>query len=333
MTSETDPDGAAVPPPISTVLAVVEPEGDAELLHAAQAVAARHGARLDVMSCLEPPSDLGALARASGMEPEAMLERLTEERRARVAEAAAEALGETPAGITVALGKTFIEVIRHVLRHGTDLVVKTAETPEGLPSLFFTSTDQHLLRKCPCPVWLRMPGAATLPRRVIAAVDLDAQEGSEGEARARMNRRVIETAVRISSGSDGLVHVLHAWEPAGEELISVFSPARHSRAAADSYVAEVESARRRALSNLVRPFQRRLPEGPRLVEHLVRGPARRVIDERAREFEIDVIVLGTVVRTGLVGVIIGNTAEDILNTVECSVVAVKPEDFVSPIAP
>lgn len=41
----------------------------------------------------------------------------------------------------------------------------------------------------------------------------------------------------------------------------------------------------------------------------------------------------TVARTGLSGVIIGNTAEDVLNSIACSVVAIKPASFVSPTAP
>jgi nucleotide-binding universal stress UspA family protein len=46
---------------------------------------------------------------------------------------------------------------------------------------------------------------------------------------------------------------------------------------------------------------------------------------------VDVIVMGTVCRTGVAGFFIGNTAEKILNQVECSVLTVKPEGFESPI--
>jgi len=42
--------------------------------------------------------------------------------------------------------------------------------------------------------------------------------------------------------------------------------------------------------------------------------------------------MGTVARTGIKGLIIGNTAEVILNGIQCSVLAVKPDGFVSPLA-
>ena len=53
----------------------------------------------------------------------------------------------------VLLGTAFLEIIREVLRHGHDLVMKAPEAPAWLDRLF-GSDDMHLLRKCPCPVWL-----------------------------------------------------------------------------------------------------------------------------------------------------------------------------------
>ena len=41
--------------------------------------------------------------------------------------------------------------------------------------------------------------------------------------------------------------------------------------------------------------------------------------------------MGTVCRTGIAGFFIGNTAESILQQVDCSVLTVKPDGFVSPV--
>ncbi|MDZ7711689.1 MAG: hypothetical protein U5L06_00545 [Rhodovibrio sp.] len=41
--------------------------------------------------------------------------------------------------------------------------------------------------------------------------------------------------------------------------------------------------------------------------------------------------LGTVARTGVPGLIIGNTAEDVLNSVDIGIVAAKPPGYVSPV--
>ncbi|MEE4264405.1 MAG: universal stress protein [Desulfobacteraceae bacterium] len=65
--------------------------------------------------------------------------------------------------------------------------------------------------------------------------------------------------------------------------------------------------------------------------HFLKGdPAARITDLAAKE-RIDLIVVGTVCRTGVAVFFIGNTAENVLQQVECSVLTVKPEGFVSPV--
>jgi nucleotide-binding universal stress UspA family protein len=51
----------------------------------------------------------------------------------------------------------------------------------------------------------------------------------------------------------------------------------------------------------------------------------------SRQLEADLIVMGTVARTGIPGFIMGNTAEAILNQIDCSVLAIKPPGFVTPV--
>jgi nucleotide-binding universal stress UspA family protein len=66
--------------------------------------------------------------------------------------------------------------------------------------------------------------------------------------------------------------------------------------------------------------------------HLERGddPAESIV-ELTQKQEVDLLVMGTVCRTGLSGFLIGNTAEEVLGAVDCSVLTVKPEGFVSPV--
>ena len=62
---------------------------------------------------------------------------------------------------------------------------------------------------------------------------------------------------------------------------------------------------------------------------VVRGVPFEVISDYTRNAEV--AVLGTLSRTGIAGVLIGNTAERVLRQVDCSVFAVKPPGFESPI--
>ena len=65
--------------------------------------------------------------------------------------------------------------------------------------------------------------------------------------------------------------------------------------------------------------------------HLVEGNARVAIPELARACEAELIVMGTVGRTGIPGYFIGNTAEAIFGRIDCDILAVKPPGFVSPV--
>lgn len=81
---------------------------------------------------------------------------------------------------------------------------------------------------------------------------------------------------------------------------------------------------------MTRPYTDRL--GDAVVE-LVKGEPEDVIERYVHDHGIDLVVMGTVARTGLSGVLIGNTAERVLQRLRVSVLATKPEGFTSPVLP
>jgi universal stress protein E len=68
----------------------------------------------------------------------------------------------------VLIGTPFLEIIREILRNGQDLVIKMTESSSLLDQVF-GSDDMHLLRKCPCPVWLFKSNSPKLYKRILAA--------------------------------------------------------------------------------------------------------------------------------------------------------------------
>ncbi|RMH39833.1 MAG: universal stress protein, partial [Gammaproteobacteria bacterium] len=61
------------------------------------------------------------------------------------------------------------------------------------------------------------------------------------------------------------------------------------------------------------------------------GETPHVIAEAAREFNADLVIVGTVARQGIAGIFIGNTAETTLELLDCDIITLKQENFVSPI--
>jgi nucleotide-binding universal stress UspA family protein len=69
-----------------------------------------------------------------------------------------------------------------------------------------------------------------------------------------------------------------------------------------------------------------------LTTHIAHGSPSVLIPEVAHDVDAELIVVGTVGRTGIAGLLIGNTAESIFAQVECPVLAIKPEGFQTPVA-
>ncbi len=227
-------------------------------------------------------------------------------------------------------GTEFLEIIRAVLADGYDLVVKPAEDPPYLRRLFGTD-DMHLLRKCPCPLWLTRPGEKTNYSRILAAVDFDASEPNE--AANELNRTILELAAALSVSDFAELHVVHAWDAPAEGVIRRWAAVPDS--AATDYTEAERSAHARGLEQIGSRFKEWLGAesyeyvAPRY--HLARGSAVTLVPALAADLEADLVVMGTVARSGISGLIIGNTAEAILEQLPCAVLAVKGPGFVSPV--
>ena len=179
-----------------TVLVVCSGEdGDEELLATAADLAQDWHADVAVLAALEPPSEIGRIAHAAGVSADDIAGRLAADCRDKVAGLVARTAPDLRATIDVRLGKPFIEIIRQVIARDVDLVLKTAEELTGIHHHLFASTDQHLLRKCPCPVWLRWRGSPRSVKTVLAAVDVDEATVSEPETLA--DKRVCQHDTRI----------------------------------------------------------------------------------------------------------------------------------------
>ncbi len=230
----------------------------------------------------------------------------------------------------VLVGKPFIEIVRQVLVGKHDLVIKSAEGATRLKATLFGSTDMHLMRKCPCPVWIIKSNEHSHYRRILAAVDRD----PEGAVKDVLNRQILEIATSLAIAEFSELHVVHAWRLFAESFYR--SPrVTISDADVDAMVTAEAGARARWLENLVNTYGAKADKAmvdylePQL--HVVKGDAKHVVPAKARELDADLIVMGTVARTGVAGFFMGNTAENILNQIDCSVLTVKPPGFVSPI--
>lgn len=252
------------------------------------------------------------------------------ERRQALEALVAPYCGRLSIRLDVLVGQSFLETIRAVIRNAHDLVVKPAENPDFLERLF-GSNDMHLLRKCPCPVWMMKPGEGSNYQRILAAVDFepDAPEPPEQGP----NAAILELSSSLAISDFAELHVVHAWDAPGEMLLRSWSDKpdeailRYVEAERSRHQMGMDTIERRLRERIGREAYEYLSPG----YHLIQGLAQQVIPQTAERVGADLVVMGTLGRTGVSGFFIGNTAETILEQLRCSVLAIKPPGFVSPV--
>jgi universal stress protein E len=296
----------------------------------AAVLAEENQARLKVIEIIEEVSpDIGIPVPV--LLTDVLRNTLKEESREQMEELVGSLRQKIDIEIEVLTGTPFLEIIREVLRNRHDLVIKAADK-DGLITRIFGSTDMHLLRKCPCPVWLHKHGHDKPYHRILVAVDFDAFSDTERES--SLNRDIMDLAVSLAHREHSELYVGHAWYPQSAELLQT----RASGLTEDEineYINETRACNERRLDELMgsaetwvgKDVWREIKPQTRLVK----GLARRVIPDLAEELQAELIVMGTIRHAGIEGILIGNTAETILHRIDCSVLAIKPEGFVTPV--
>ncbi len=217
-----------------------------------------------------------------------------------------------------------VRIIQQVLTGGHDLLVKEADTLEH--GRGFKALDMTLLRKCPCPVWLSRPISRSRQEiKVAVAIDPDSHEPA-GEA---LSLRLLRLSRSLADSCSGELHIVSCWNYEFEGYLLSNPWARMDEQDIAKAVSEARTGHAAGLEELLDKAE---ISGPQRIHHL-RGQPEKVIPRFIEENEIDILVMGTVARTGIAGLVIGNTAENILQELGCSLLALKPPGFVSPIKP
>jgi len=205
-------------------------------------------------------------------------------------------------------------LIETVERFGHDLLVRshTRDVAARGPKPF-GPVDVQLFRRCPCPVWAVGAGAQPEHPRVVAAIDVSTVD----PVKQALNRRMIELALLLTRLQEGSLILLHAWQPLAEKRVA-------THASDEEYSAYLDSSRNSAKDDLValaRTFGSRLAGAQ---PELRRGSIEEVLPEFVVAEGIDLVVIGTMGRTGIARHLMRNTADWLLDRLLCSVVAVKP---------
>ncbi len=213
-------------------------------------------------------------------------------------------------------GKAWLGITRQVLLDQHDLVVVGTRDLGGLRRALFGNTAMKLFRRCPCPVLVAKIRPKVSPINILAATDFK----PAGEEAMRM-------AIAMARQINARLHILHVVEYPLDRIWSTgLANTReheyHKRVRADAeriIAAQLKTTGAAAL-------------GDQVAIHLADGSG--IPDVAIQHFlqvnNIHLLVMGMIGRTGIPGIVMGNTAERLLPEINCSLLAIKPPDFHCP---
>ncbi|MGF1755308.1 universal stress protein UspE [Vibrio makurazakiensis] len=210
-------------------------------------------------------------------------------------------------------------IIAEVFGGQHELLIKGTRKHDTLESVIFTPTDWHLLRKCPSPVLLVKNAFWPEEANILASVHV----GSENDTHLELNDTMVDRLLEISNRLDAQPFIVNAYPvtPANITIeLPEFDPTSYTDAVRGHHLTSMKALRQKHGMNEEQTFvEQGLPED--------------VIPDAVEKHKAAMVILGTTGRTGLSAVFIGNTAEHVIDKINCDVLALKPNGYVSPLDP
>jgi len=213
--------------------------------------------------------------------------------------------------------RPYESIIYEVIEKNYDLIVKGTKDHGILKSVIFTPTDWHLLRKAPVPVLLVKEHAWPEGGQIVAAVNV----GVAVDEHQSLNEKIVHHALQFANLLNSDVHLINSYPGTPVNIvieIPEFDPTHYS-----------ETMKQHHIDAMAVLAKRHHIDESRC--HVDEGLPEDVIPHRATQLDAELVVLGTVGRQGISAALIGNTAEHVIDKLDCDVLAIKPEGFVSPV--
>lgn len=228
-------------------------------------------------------------------------------------------------GKSIVSGRLVEEVAKAVMINQADLVVKAATLMPGESGPLFGSIDKRLIRNSPCPVWVVRPDIDKEFDHIAVAIDRH-DLYKDSDARRDLTLSLLEHAAKLAKFFGIMnVDVIYAWDAVGADMMrsarSGLTPQE-----ADEYMQDCEQDSFDWMDDFLETVRKKLgSDAPNFIPQLAFGRPRQVLISKVHELKSDVLIIGTIARSGALGLLMGNTAEDVLDRVECSVMAIKPD--------
>lgn len=297
-------------------------------LQQAVSLAQNNQASLTLLYVL-PQLSLSSYAKEVSLPPgeQGFQERLLDHEQARLRKLADTLNQDITINLEVRIGKKHLQTVEAVHENHFDLIIKEAEH-SGWISRIVGGTDMHLLRKCPCPVWLIKRHQEPAYRQIMVAVDFDTDNEDKAVNEA-LNQSLVDMASSLAIAEFASLHIVNIYDVPEAGFISSWTD---QPVDVENQLFEAEFRRREhkmhaLLDYLKSSLGEKSYQYLSPLMHIIQGVPEHEIPKVAATIPADLVVMGTVARAGLSGILIGNTAEGVVSQLDCSILAIKPKSF------
>ncbi len=210
----------------------------------------------------------------------------------------------------VRFGKPFLEIIQATKDENADLLVIGTHGRAGVDRVILGSVAERIVRKARCPVMVVRGKEYVGFKRIIVPIDL-----------SDCSRIALEYAAATARAHKSKLTILHVYE---ESFVEPYVNAANSEEEADEIIKEIERVNETKYDEFLKTVDLSGVEYEKLLK---KGIPVTDIVEIAMEQQANLIVMGTHGRSGIKHILIGSTAEEVVRTVHCDIVVVKPDKF------
>jgi universal stress protein E len=204
-------------------------------------------------------------------------------------------------------------IVRQMRLTRADLLVIEARKHNVFARMLLTQTDFELLRGCPAPLLVVKGRTAWRNPRILAALD----PFHSNDKSSTLDRNIVNAARAVAEVVRGSVHAAHIYRPLAPLVLG---------APIGAVMINPIPAQERAYKARIR---RRFVEAAgrygitKNKAHLICGDPAIEIPMLARSMRARLVVMGAASRSGLKRLFIGNTAEHVLDSLQCDILVVK----------
>ncbi len=206
-------------------------------------------------------------------------------------------------------------IIRRAQAVKADLIVAAGHDGKHRMPWLLRLTDWELVRLSPVPVLLVKNSRPYRRPAVLVAID----PSHAHEKPLQLDKEILRAGKQLSEALRGNLHAVHAYA----RFPVQFPP--EAAMVPGALEGLQKAAERAAKARFHRGL--RTVRIPRLRQHLLAREPVFAIAEAARKSHSAIVVMGAVSRSGIKRLLIGNTAERILDDLTCDILVVKPANF------